>query len=541
MVAVRTAIDSEENRSACMINKYQLLAITFFLGFSLSGYAFECEVSSFEPLAADSRYGVTITSAEFVDETGGYCRVEGVIANDDGRSQIKFRLRFPDVATWNGRFLVSGNGGTAGSFQSENRVQVALELGYATGQTDTGHSAPDRFGLEDWLMKELESGVIVPNYVAIDNFAYQSIHLTTVVGKQFVDAFYAREPEYSYYLGCSTGGRQGLKAMQRYPNDFDGIVAGAPVFSLTRLNMSQVWTAQRVAELDAAGESLVPEQLDLIKRSSVGMCDALDGVTDRIIDDPLKCAFDPAMLQCSVSESSPQCLTDRQVQFVRSIYHGPVTAAGERIYPGRARGSEGSSPGGMGGWMDLLPSPTCRFCDLVSRAWYQDPDRNMLEEFSIDNFEDVAAADSSYYSGVTRDDNPDVTPFVQSGGKAILYHGLSDPGVTPVTTIEIYEAMEDTVSRKRGESDFREHLRLFLAPGMGHCGGGDGPNDYLRPALEAIDAWVSEDTAPDSIVVSHSQRGLSRPWCPYPQVARPREPNLDSNDAANFQCVNPPE
>ena len=523
-----------------MSNRYQLILIAFFLVSPLSGHAYDCQITAFEQLAADSSYGVTLTSAELVDETGGYCRLEGVIANDDGQSQIKFRLRFPEAAAWNGRFLVSGNGGTAGLFQSENRVQVALELGYATGQTDTGHT---KDGPEDWIMKELESGVIVPNYVAIDNFAYQSIHLTTVVGKQFADAFYARAPEYSYYLGCSTGGRQGLKAMQRYPNDFDGIVAGAPVFSLTRLNMSQLWAAQRVAELEAVGESLVPDQLDLIKRGSVGMCDALDGVTDRIIDDPLQCGFDPAALQCSASESPPQCLTDRQVQFVSSIYDGPVTAAGEQIYPGRVRGSEGSGGMGMGmgGWMDLIPSSSCPRCDLVARAWHQDPDRNMLEEFSIDNSEDVAAADSSYYSGVTRADNPDVTPFVQSGGKAILYHGLSDPGVTPVTTIEIYEAMEDTVSRKRGESDFRDHLRLFLAPGMGHCQGGDGPSDYLRPALEAIDAWVTEDTPPDSIVVSHNQRGLSRPWCPYPQVARLREPNLDSNDAANFQCVDPTE
>ena len=530
-----------------MRSKCQSIVITLFLVSPLSGHAYDCEIAAFEQLAEDSPYGVTLTSAGIVDETGGYCRLEGVIANDDGQSQIRFRLRFPDETAWNGRFLVSGNGGTAGLFQGEDRVQVSLGLGYATGQTDTGHT---RDGPEDWIMKELESGIIVPNYVAIDNFAYRSIHLTTVIGKQFVDAFYARAPEYSYYLGCSTGGRQGLKAMQRYPNDFDGIVAGAPVFSLTRLNMSQLWVAQRVAELDAAGESLVRDQLDLIKRGSLGMCDALDGVTDRIIDDPLQCAFDPAAIQCSASESPPQCLTDRQVQFVRSIYDGPVTEAGEQIYPGRVRGSEGiggmGGMGGMGGWMDLLPSAcpneagTSR-CDLVARAWYQDPDRNMLEEFSIDNPEDVAAADSSYYSGVTRADNPDVTPFIQSGGKAILYHGLSDPGVTPVTTIEIYEAMEDTVSRKRGESDFRDHLRLFLAPGMGHCQGGDGPSDYLRPALEAIDAWVSDGTPPDSIVVNHSQRDLSRPWCPYPQVARLRELNLDSNDATNFQCANPSE
>jgi feruloyl esterase len=198
--------------------------------------------------------------------------------------------------------------------------------------------------------------------------------------------------------------------------------------------------------------------------------------------------------------------------------------------------------GGMGGWTDLISSQCSNAmgsgrCQLVSRAWFQDPELDVLRDFSIDDPEDVAAADSSYYSGVTRADNPDVTPFVQSGGKAILYHGWADFNVTPLTTVQLYEAMEDTVSRKRDASDFRDHLRLFMAPGMGHCGGGDGPNSYIQSTLEAIDAWVSDGSAPDRIVATHEQRGISRPWCPYPQVARLREPGLDSDEAASFQCV----
>jgi feruloyl esterase len=511
---------------------------------SFVAHAYDCEMTAFEQLTTDSPYGVSLTSAELVDETGGYCRVEGEIANaDDGQSQIKFRLRLPDAAAWNGKFVVIGNGGTAGAFQGEPRVRAALQLGYATGQTDTGHSRDDP---DDWLMKELESGVIVPNNVAIDDFGHRSIHLTTVVGKQFVDAYYEKAPEYSYYFGCSTGGRQGLKAMQQYPNDYDGIVVGAPVFSLTRLNMSQLWRTQQVAKLEAEGESLSVEQLDLIKSGSVGTCDGLDGLTDRIIDDPRQCDFDPAVLQCQAPESPPQCLSSAQVQFVRTVYEGPVTAAGERLYPGRVPGSEGSGGMGMGGWQDLR-NTSCNnsngtgACDRLARAWYLDPNKDLLKEFNIDDPEDVAAADSSYYSNATRADNPDVTPFVQSGGKAILYHGWSDTSVTPITTIELYEAMEDTVARKRRVSDFRDHLRLFLAPGMGHCGGGDGPNNYTESVLQAIDAWVTEDKAPEAIVVTHEQRGLSRPWCPYPQVARLREPGLDPSNAESFQCVSPAE
>ncbi len=504
--------------------------------------ALACEIADFEQLAADSPHGVTLTSANPVDEAVGYCQLEGIIANaDDGESKIRFRLRLPDATAWNGRFLVSGNGGTAGMFQSEDRVQVALQLGYATGQTDTGHV---RDAPEDWVMKETESGDVVPNNVTIHDFGHRAIHLTTVVGKQFVDAFYARPPQFSYYLGCSTGGRQGLKAMQNYPNDYDGIIAGAPVFSLTRLNMSQVWTAQQVARLNADAQPLADEQLDLLKNEVLGACDALDGLEDRLIDDPRQCGFDPAVLECGASESPPQCLTEPQVDFVSTIYQGPVTAAGERIYPGRLPGGEAG--GGMAGWQGFLrqdcttPEGTGR-CDYVARAWHQSPDMDLLQNFSIDDPEDVAAADSSYYSGVTRADNPDVTPFVQSGGKAILYHGWSDTNVTPTPTVELYEAMESTVNRKRGASDFHDHVRLFMAPGMGHCGRGDGPNVYMRAVIEAIDAWVTEDLAPETIVATHEERGMSRPWCPYPQVARLRDSGLNPNNAASFQCVSPAE
>ena len=500
-----------------------------------------CELAVFEQPAADSPHGVTLAGAERIDDGAGYCQVEGMIANsEDGQSRIRFRLRLPDEADWNGRFLMLGNGGTAGTFQGDNRAQVALQLGYATGQTDTGHT---RDGPEDWLMREAEDGSLLPNTDAIEDFGHRSIHLTSVVGKQMANAYYAAAPEHAYYFGCSTGGRQGLKAMQRYPGDFDGIVAGAPVFSLTRLNMSQVWMAQEAARLEAEDQPLSAAQLELIHDGALTACDADDGVVDRLIDDPRQCGFDPGVLQCTGSETPPMCLTERQVDFVRLVYDGPITDAGERLYPGRVPGGEGN---GRQGWQAFLggachnAEATAR-CDLVARAWFQEPGMNMMAEFDINDPADVLAADTSFYSGVTRADNPDVTPFVQRGGKAILYHGWSDTNVTPTPTVELYEAMQDTVSRKRGADDFRDHVRLFMAPGMAHCGGGEGPNDYVASVLEAIDAWVSEGEAPDAIVATHEERGMSRPWCPYPQVARLRGPNLNSDDADNFQCVAPPE
>ena len=507
----------------------------------LSTGLFACELAVFEKPAADSPLGVTLAGAERIDEAVGYCQLEGMIANsDDGQSRIRFRLRLPDEAGWNGRFLMLGNGGTAGAFQGENRAQVALQLGYATGQTDTGHT---RDGSEDWLMREMEDGSALPNTVTIEDFGHRSIHLTTVVGKQLVDAYYAAAPEHSYYFGCSTGGRQGLKAMQRYPADFDGIVAGAPVFSLTRLNMSQVWMAQEIVQFTSEHQPLSEAQLDLIHDGALAACDAHDGVVDRLIDDPRQCGFDPGVLQCSGSETPPLCLTEPQVDFVRMVYDGPITEAGERLYPGRVPGGEGN---GRQGWQGLLggachnAEATGR-CDLVARAWFQDPGMNLMDEFDINDPADVLAADTSFYSGVTRADNPDVTPFVQRGGKAILYHGWSDTNVSPTPTVELYEAMQDTVSRKRGADDIRDHVRLFMAPGMAHCGGGEGPNNYAASVLTAIDAWVSEGDAPDAIVATHEERGISRPWCPYPQVARLTDPDLDPGEADNFQCVAPPE
>lgn len=509
----------------------------------VSTYSMACEVTTFEQAAADSQYGVTIESAALVDEGPGYCRVEGMIANAENRqSRIRFLLRLPDSSSWNGKYLVIGNGGSAGMFQGEGRVQTGLRLGYATGQTDTGHV---RQGPEDWLFQETVDGGRVPNHTAIQDFAHRAVHLTNVVGQQLIDRYYATSPAQNYYFGCSTGGRQGLAARQRYPSDFDGIIAGAPVYSLPRLNLSQVWAQQHVSALHRQGAPLAPQQLNLLWNASVSACDAIDGIEDQIIDDPRQCSADPAELLCAGNETPPACLTEKQVSFVKTIYEGPVSAAGERIYPGRTRGSEGPvNRGGMGGWSDLLTpasvsgSGTSR-CDLVSRAWYSDPDEDVLNELSIDDPRDVAFGDANYYARAVRADNPDVTPFVQFGGKAIIYHGWADTAVTPIATIELYEAMDDTVSRKRGQQSIADNVRLFLAPAMGHCRGGVGPNNYEQSALEALDAWVTEGLAPDTIVVSQDERGMTRPWCPYPQVARLSEPGLDGNIAANFVCENP--
>jgi feruloyl esterase len=514
--------------------------IGLFLTVPISSLALDCELASFEHAAAGSIYGVSLSSAEVVDN---YCRVEGQIANaENGQSQIKFRYRFPETENWNGKFMMSGNGGTAGSFQSEDRIQVALKLGYATGQTDTGHiSVPGT--AQSWMIMENSAGVAGPNTTAIEDFAHRSIHLTTLVGKAFTDVFYAQAADNSYYLGCSTGGRQGLKAIQRYPNDFDGVIAGAPVYDLIRLNMSQIWAIQLAENLEQAGESLTREDLGLIHSAALNTCDALDGVADQIIDNPLQCNFDPGVLSCDSAGAAEQCLSAAQVDFVRDIYQGPTSETGEQLYPGRTIGSEFDGTN-RGGWSDLL-NPRCSAengtgrCDLAGHAWFQDPDMDWVNDFSIDNPEDVAAADASFFGGVMRADNPDVSAFIQAGGKAILYHGFSDTSVTPINTVNLYKAMDATVSARRGISDIEDNVRLFFAPGMGHCRGGYGANNYLESAIVALDNWVTTDQAPNSIVATNEERDMSRQWCPYPEVARLKAPNLDSNTAENFECLAP--
>ncbi len=271
-----------------------------------------------------------------------------------------------------------------------------------------------------------------------------SAERVTVVGKQFAEGYYARAPDHSYFRGCSTGGRQGLMAMQRYPGDFDGIIVGAPVFSPARMIVSGLWTTQQVARLIAEDQPLAGEQLELLKDAVLDACDAIDGIEDQIIDDPRQCRVDPGILQCNESESPPRCLTDSQVEFVRTIYDGPVTMSGERIYPGLLHGGEYGAGMGMGGWARFTAgacatpeeSGQCDYLDYLAQVWYQDPDRDLLNDFSIDNPDDVVAADSSYYSAVTRADNPDVTPFVQRGGKA-----------HPLSRLERHRCHRDTYGR----------------------------------------------------------------------------------------------
>ena len=502
--------------------------------FSVSAFSDNCSLEYIDSLISNSIYGVTLDKVEQGSLPADHCLLEGNIANaENSLSNIKFRYRLPPNGAWNNKFLVGGNGGMGGLFQGNERLVGALESGYAVAQTDTGHSNND----QEWLITTNEKGQVLANSVAIEDFGHRSIHLLTTVGKQLIDIFYADDLDKSYYLGCSQGGRQGLQAMQMYPSDFDGIIAGAPVFNLTRQNMAQVWYQQELNNLEREDKLLTIEQFNYIYSSILNVCDLNDGVDDNIINNPLQCSFDTSQLICGNSDSE-LCLTNKQHDFIEKAYEGPISSDGQQIAPGRVMGSEGIIiPNTFGvGWADLLRTNASLIVPTLKLAWYQDPNINILDEFNINDRSSIDFIESTLYSRATQAINPNVSPFIQSGGKAILFHGWADPGVPALATIDFYNSMDSVVSSMLDDESIRNSVRLFLGPSMGHCSNGEGPNDWVEPLLDALDSWVVNDEAPDSINVSNNERQISMPWCPYPEEAKVKAGDLDTSKADSFFC-----
>ena len=510
------------------------LIFLFIQFFSVSAFSDNCSLEYIESLISNSIYGVTLDKVEEGNLPADHCLLEGNIANaENSLSSIKFRYRLPLNGSWNNKFLVGGNGGMGGLFQGNERLVGALESGYAVAQTDTGHSNTDK----EWLITTNDQGQVIANSVAIEDFGHRSIHLLTTVGKQLIDIYYSDDLDKSYYLGCSQGGRQGLQAMQMYPSDFDGVIAGAPVFNLTRQNMAQVWYQQKLNNLEREDKLLTVDQLNYIYDSVLNSCDLNDGISDGIINNPLHCSFDTSQLICSNSDSN-FCLSQKQYEFVEDIYKGPISLNGQQIAPGRMKGSEGRVlPEVFGiGWADLTRANSSPIVPTLKLAWYQDPSINILEEFNINDRDSVDFIEGTLYSRKTQAINPNISPFIQSGGKAILFHGWADPGVPALATVDFYKSMDSVVSSMLDDESIRDSIRLFLGPSMGHCSNGDGPNDWVEPLLDALDSWVVNDEAPDSINVSNNERQISMPWCPYPEEAKVKAGDLDTSKADSFFC-----
>lgn len=437
------------------------------------------------------------------------CRVAGVVA-----PAIKFEVWLPEGSTWNGRFQAVGGGGLAGII-SYPAMAEAVRSGYASSSTDTGHESTD----SAWLLDRQR----------VIDYGYRAIHEMTVKAKAVIDAHYSRAPEYSYFNGCSTGGRQGLMTAQRYPDDYDGIVSGAPVFRFTRLHMGQLWTAH--ATLKKPGAVLSREDLTRVSEAALAQCDAQDGVKDGIVTDPRTCDFDPAKLHG---------FSAAQIEALKLIYQGAVNPrTGVPIYPGLEPGGEGPQPGNPG-WSLIMNGREPFAIDnaVIGAMGFGNPNWDW-RTFDFDA--DVDLVDAKV-AGVLNAVNPDLRDFKSRGGKLIVWHGWNDPGVMPQQTIDYYDDVVEYASKATGGNGAAltdEYLRLFMLPGVGHCRGGAGPDQ--ADWMAALAGWVEKGEKPARITARSERDGkvvMTRPLCPHPQVARYRGRG-DTNDAASFECALP--
>ena len=359
--------------------------------------------------------------------------------------------------------------------------------------------------------------------------------------KAITAAHYGRPAAYSYYVGCSKGGQQGLMEAQRYPEDYDGLIAGNPAHDWTSFYAgAHLWYSQATL---ADPRSYIPAaKLPLLGAAVNAACDALDGIEDGVLDDPRACDFDPAELTCAAGQDPATCFTPQQVEAVRAIWAGAANAAGERIYPGLVPGGE-AAPGGWDRWVSGR-EPFTSLHWLAAEGFFRNLVFDDLDwDFrAFDYDEDLAFALEKVGAALDAVD-PDLRPLRDRGGKLIVYHGWSDADISPLSSIEYYESVLSVVGDGRGRAaalaDTREFFRLFMAPGMGHCAGGPGPNRF--DALAALERWVEAGEAPDRMVASRmtgSAVDRTRPLCPYPEVARWNGAG-STDDAANFACVAP--
>jgi len=433
-----------------------------------------------------------------------YCRLLATLKPSPD-SDIKVEVWLPLGAAWNGKYEAVGGGGWAGVI-SYPALANAVQEGYATSSTDTGHEGGNaRFA--------------IGHPEKIVDFSYRAVHEMTVKAKAVITAFYGRGPRLSYWNGCSTGGRQGLMEAQRYPEDFDAIVAGAPANFQTHLHAFDIVLQTAVRQFGAA---VPPDKVVMLGKAVLNACDAADGIKDGFLNNPRKCNFDYNSLLCKGVEAD-NCLTAAQVDSVKKA-HGPLmNAKGALVYPGYAMGSEGT-------WRLLSaansPAPTALSLGSYREVLHQDPNWDWR---TFDVNKDVPALDEKH--GYINAVNPDLSQFKARGGKLITYHGWNDTGISPENSINYRES----VLAKMGP-DQDNWYRLFMVPGMGHCQGGPGPNQFNL--MGAMERWRESNVAPDEITASHvanTRVDMTRPLCPYPQVATYKGVG-STNDAVNFSC-----
>ena len=494
---------------------------------------------------------LTIASARLKEADGStpaYCYVKGNIA-----PAIQYHVQLPLPENWNGRFLKWGDGGTDGDLDfADERVAQ----GYAVANSNMGHDNGSEPG----------ASFAFNNRQAEIDFGYRAVHLTANAGKTLVEAYYGKAPAYSYFEGCSTGGREALMEAQRFPFDFDGIVGGDPVHYLQSMNAMQLQMVQRHYRdrfagnlaFDTDGDG-IPDSLTkmkILEDAVLAKCDASDGIKDGVIDDPLVCKFDPAVdlaaKMCPGNVNADNCFTTLQIQTIKGVYDGGRDSKGVRVYKGYAPGSEpgwaaqfvpyaGNSlrPGQLDDFLSYLfyeTDPGVPVPDLtkvtVAPNRKKKPPEWAWWEFNMD---DVTAGKGDFMMEITDAKDPDLRPFlVQNDGKLILYHGWRDATAPPEPTLDYYKQVLATAFQGDPKAA-QQRARLFMVPGMDHCRGGPGPNtwDKLAPLVD----WVENGKAPDFLVATHSTNGVvdnERKLCLYPQHAVYTGPAGGENDRANW-------
>jgi feruloyl esterase len=433
-----------------------------------------------------------------------FCRVSATL-KPTSDSDIRVEVWLP-VSGWNGEYEAVGNGGWAGAI-SYSAMADAVRAGYATSSTDTGHEgATGTFALGH------------PEKVV--DYAYRSEHEMTLKAKAIIQAFYGAAPHYSYWNGCSTGGKQGLTEAQRYPNDFNGIIAGGPANYMIHLHAESIAIWQITHRTPEA--MIPPSKYPMIHAAVLNECDALDGLKDGLIENPQLCHFDPKVVECKDGDE-PSCLTPAQVQTARAIYAPIVNPRTKQvIFPGLEPGSEL-------GWALLAARKVPMIStDTFEYVIFQDPHWD-FHKMNMDR--DVAYADQ-VDNGLNNAINPHLNPFFSRGGKLIIYHGWADQLVAPLNSVNYYQSVRKTVG-----APAKQDMRLFMVPGMQHCRGGEGPNvfDMMAP----ISQWVEDGKAPARVIAAHKTKGTvdrTRPLCPYPQIAKYKGTG-SIDDAANFVCA----
>jgi feruloyl esterase len=447
-------------------------------------------------------------AASEIPDLRAFCRV-GATLTPSSDSSIKIEVWLP-LENWNGKFMAVGNGGFSGAIPLF-AMGPMLNRGYAVAATDTGHESNGADA--SWALGHPEKQI---------DFGYRAVHEMTLRAKQIVSAFYATAPRLAYWNGCSSGGKQGLKEAQQFPEDYDGIVAGAPANYWTHL-MAQIVSVAQAVRKDPASQ--IPQiKYAAIHSAVLAQCDALDRVKDGLLEDPRICRFDPEMLRCKGADD-PGCLTAPQVEALKVVY-APIRnpRTGRTIYPGLSVGSEA-------GWGEL-PQPFSIAESHFKFIVFGRPDWD-FRTFDVDR--DLAKADDIDQTlGQFVANNPDLSAFKKRGGKLLQYHGWNDQQIAAQNSIDYYESV---VVRMGGKAQVADFYRLFMVPGMMHCGGGEGATDRFD-TVAALEQWVERGVAPNRIVASHQTNGAidrTRPLCPYPQVAQWK--GAGSPDAAeSFEC-----